>query len=111
MVRSGRIKALAVTGPRRSSSYPELPTLIEQGVAFDTAVWYGLFAPARTPAPIVEQLARAIDTVLQQAETGEKVRALGMEPDPISREGFAQQIQRDLATWARLVRVGNIRAD
>lgn len=111
MVRAGRIKALAVTGPRRSSAYPELPTLVEQGVAFDTAVWYGLFAPARTPAPIVEQLARAIDTVLQQTETGEKVRALGMEPDPVSREGFAQQIQRDLATWARLVRVGNIRAD
>lgn len=110
-VKAGRIKALAVTGPRRSSSYPNVPTLQEQGVAFDTASWYGIFAPARTPAPIVDKLAQALDVMLKQPEAAEKVRALGMEPVPIPREQFAQQVRDDIATWGHLVQVGNIKAD
>ncbi|WP_213958959.1 MULTISPECIES: tripartite tricarboxylate transporter substrate binding protein [unclassified Variovorax] len=110
-VKAGRIKALAVTGPRRSSSYPGVPTLLEQGVAFDTASWYGIFAPARTPAPVVDRLAQAVDAMLKQPEAAEKVRALGMEPVPIPREQFAQQVRDDIATWSRLVQAGNIKAD
>ncbi len=111
MVKAGRIKPLAVTGPRRSSAYPDVPTLVEQGIASDTAVWYGVFAPARTPVPIVERLSQALQAMLTQPETIEKVRSLGMEADPISREGFAQQVQGDIATWSRIVQVGDIRGE
>ncbi len=111
LVKAGRIKALAVTGPRRSSAYPNVPTLVEQGVAFDTAVWYGIFAPARTPPAIVERLAAAMDTVLKQPETAEKVRSLGMEPDSVSRENFAKQVSQDISTFGRIVQAGDIKAD
>ena len=111
MVRAGRIKALAVTGPRRSSSFPEVPTLVEQGVAFDTAIWYGLFAPAHTPKPIVDVLSRAIDTVLQQPGAAEKIQTFGMEPARTSREAFAQEIQSNISVWAQLVRGADIHID
>lgn len=111
LVQAGRIKALAVTGPRRSDAYPDVPTLKEQGVAFDTAVWYGIFAPARTPPAIVERLTKAFDAILKQPETVEKVRSLGMEPDPVSREAFAGQVRQDIATFGRIVQAGDIKAD
>jgi len=111
LVKAGRIKALAVTGPRRSSAYPNVPTLVEQGVAFDTAVWYGIFAPARTPPAIAERLSKALDAILKQSDTAEKVRSLGMEPDPVSREDFARQVSDDIATFGRIVRAGNIKGD
>jgi len=111
LVKAGRIKALAVTGPRRSGAYPNVPTLVEQGVTFDTAVWYGIFAPAHTPPAIVERLYNALNSILKQPDTAEKVRSLGMEPDPVSREMFARQVSDDIATFARIVKTGNIKSD
>ncbi|MEO6320611.1 MAG: tripartite tricarboxylate transporter substrate-binding protein [Polaromonas sp.] len=68
-LRSGKLRALAVAGPSRLSSLPDLPTLAEAGVAgVELTQWYALFAPARTPAPVVAQLNDALNTVLQDAE-------------------------------------------
>ena len=111
LVKAGRIKALAMTGPQRSSVYPEVPTLVEQGIDFDTASWYGLFAPAKTPAPVVERLAGAMDKVLRQPEGIERIHNLGMEADRVTREAFAAQVDKDIATWARLVKDGHISLD
>lgn len=110
-VRSGKLRAIAVTGPKRAAAFPEVTTLVEQGVPFDTASWYALFGPAGMPAPVVERLAGAMTQVLQQPEIQEKVRSLGMEPEPIAREAFQQQVAKDMATWGRIVQAGGIKAE
>jgi tripartite-type tricarboxylate transporter receptor subunit TctC len=111
LLRAGRIKALAVTGRKRSSALPEVPTLVEGGIAFDTESWFGLFAPARLPAEPTQKLSQAAARALQRPEVIEKVKSLGMEADPISREGFDKQWQEDIATWARVVQVSGVKAD
>ncbi|MGE8318108.1 MAG: Bug family tripartite tricarboxylate transporter substrate binding protein [Comamonas sp.] len=108
LLQAGRIKALAVTGRKRSSALPKVPTLAEGGVAFDTEIWFALFAPARLPAADVERLAQASARVLRQPELKEKINHLGMEADPVSRQGFDQQWREDIATWARVVKAGGI---
>lgn len=111
LLQAGKIKALAVTGSKRSSALPKVPTLVEGGIAFGTDIWYALFAPARTPAAEVEQLAQASARALQRPEIIEKIKSLGMETDPISREAFDKQWHEDIATWARLVKVSGATAD
>ena len=110
-LRAGRIKALAVTGRKRSSALPEVPTLVESGVPFDTDSWFALFAPARLPAAKVDELAQASARALARPEVAEKVRSLGMEYEPISREAFDRQWRQDIGTWARLVQAGGIKAE
>jgi tripartite-type tricarboxylate transporter receptor subunit TctC len=111
LLRAGRIKALAVTGARRSSARPDVPTLVEGGFAFDTESWFALFAPARMPADTMQQLAQAAGRALRRPEVIEKVKSLGMEADPISREAFEQQWHRDIATWARAVQASGLKAE
>ena len=110
-VRSGKLQPIAVSGPKRSSLLPEVPTLVEQGVPFDTASWYALFGPAKMPAPVVEQLDKALTKVLATPDAAERIRALGMEPDPIARAAFAQQVSKDMATWALIIERGGIKAE
>ncbi|MDM0026492.1 Bug family tripartite tricarboxylate transporter substrate binding protein [Variovorax saccharolyticus] len=111
LLRAGRIKALAVTGRKRSSALPEVPTLVEGRIAFDTESWFALFAPARLPADTAKQLAQAADRALRRPELIEKVKSLGMEADPISREAFDKQWHEDIATWARVVQASGAKAD
>ena len=111
LIRSGKLKALAVTGPKRSAALPNVPTLVESGVPFDTESWYALFAPAKTPPAIVEQLARAAANVLKNPEVVEKIAGLGMEPTPIARDVFDRQWRADIATWARVVQASGAKAD
>ena len=110
-VRSGKLRPIAVTGAKRATPLPEVPTLVEQGGNFDTMSWYGVFGPAKMPAPLVEQLSAAFTNVLKQPEVAEKVRSLGMDPEPVSREAFQQQVGKEMAVWARIVQVGGIKAE
>lgn len=108
LLQAGKIKALAVAGRKRSSALPKVPTLVESGIAFDTEIWYTLFAPARVPAAEVQRLAQAGERALRRPDAVEKIQGLGMEADPISREGFDRQWREDIATWARVVKAGGI---
>lgn len=111
LLKAGKIKALAVTGRRRSSALPQVPTLVEGGIAFDTESWFALFAPARLPEAEAQQLAQAAARALKRPEVVEKIKSLGMEPDPISRADFAKQWHADIATWARVVRLSGAKMD
>ncbi len=111
LLRAGKIKALAVTGRKRSSALPQVPTLAEGGIAFDTESWFALFAPARVPEADVQQLSQATARVLQRPEVIEKIKSLGMEADPIPREDFAKQWHADIATWARIAKLSNVQMD
>ena len=110
-VRSGKLRPIAVSGPKRSFLLPEVPTLVEQGVPFDTASWYAVFGPAKMPPAVVEPLSQALTKVLATPEAAERIRALGMEPDPITRAAFEQQVGKDMAVWAQIVHRGGIKAE
>ncbi|MNT28518.1 Tripartite tricarboxylate transporter family receptor [compost metagenome] len=111
LLQAGKIKALAVTGRKRSSALPQVPTLVEGGIAFDTESWFALFAPARLPKAEAQQLSQAAARALKRPEIVEKIKSLGMEADPISLDGFHKQWHADIATWAHVVNISGAKMD
>jgi tripartite-type tricarboxylate transporter receptor subunit TctC len=111
-VRAGRVRALAVTGTRRSISLPEVPTVIEAGVAgYEVNVWSGVIAPAGIPRTILERLNKAINAALVVPETRERFAQLGSEGGGGTPEHFAELIRRDSAKWAEVVRRSGAKID
>lgn len=111
LLQAGKIKALAVTGRKRSSALPQVPTLLEGGIAFDTESWFALFAPAGLPGAEAQQLSQAAARALKRPEIVEKIKSLGMEADPISLEDFRKQWHADIAAWASVVRASGAKMD
>jgi tripartite-type tricarboxylate transporter receptor subunit TctC len=110
-VKAGRLKALAVTGARRAETLPGVPTVAESGLPGYSAVgWFGLLAPAATPRSIVTQLSADVNSVLAQADTREKMQAMGADPGGNTPEEFARFIRDDQAKWAKLMGEAGIRA-
>ena len=110
-IKSGTLRALAVSGSKRSSELPEVPTVSESGLAgFDTAVKYYLLAPAGTPAPILDKLNAALRTVLRDQDVRRRFAAEGFEPATGSLEEFAADIDREEAKWLPLVKSLGLKA-
>jgi tripartite-type tricarboxylate transporter receptor subunit TctC len=108
-VKAGRLRALAVTTEARSPLYPDLPTISETAVkGFNLASWTGLFAPAGTPAPVVEKLNREVNAVLAMPEVKERLASLGIEPDPMTAAGFTAYAKQEVAKWSQLVKQAGI---
>jgi len=104
MIRAGRVKALGVVMPQRAASFPDVPTLKEQGVeGMDFASWAGLLAPKGTPREIVALLARHMDTVLQREDVLAKLRSYDYTPRRTTPEEFGRMIAADNARWKRIV--------
>ena len=111
-VRSGRVRALAVTGTRRSLSLPEVPTLDEAGVpGYEVNAWSGVIAPAGLPRPILDRLNRAVNAAIVAPGTKERFAQLGSEGGGGTPEEFAALIRRDSAKWADVVRRSGARID
>jgi tripartite-type tricarboxylate transporter receptor subunit TctC len=99
----GRIKTIAITCARRDTTMKEIPTFAEAGVPnFEATFWYGLLAPARTPAAIVTKLNQAMQTALKDPVVVQQLEAQGQGPAPSSPEKFAQTIRDDLAKWKKV---------
>ncbi len=110
-VKAGTLKALAVTGAKRSETLPEVPTVAESGLPGYQAVgWFGLLAPVATPRSVVAKLSADVNRVLAQAEVRAKMMALGADPGGNTPEEFARFIREDQAKWARLMREAGIKA-
>lgn len=108
-IRAGRIKALAVTGARRISSLPTVPTIAESGIpGFDSTSWQGLFAPAGTSREIVERLQREIAKGLNAPDVRERLTGLGGEIVASTPEEFGAKFKADLAMFARIIREAKI---
>ncbi len=111
-VDSGKLNALAVTGKKRASSMPSVPTMAEAGVpGYEVYEWNGIFAPAATPAPILIKLSDAIAKVMQSPEVREKVLSLGGEPFQGNSDAADKFIKAQMAEWAKLVKSGKIAVD
>ena len=111
-IKSGKVRALAVTGKKRSALYPDLPTLDESGVkGFEVVQWYGFLAPAKTPKDIVARLNTEIVAVLRDPEVVKKLAEQGADVVTGSPEQFGKLVQSELAKWSKLVKDAKITAD
>lgn len=111
-LRTGRIRALAVTGKQRSPQIKDVPTMEEVGFkGFDAMQWYGTVGPAGMPADIVRRLNETQVAVLKSPDLAEKLAGEAVEPWPMTPEQFGQYIQADIARWTALAKARGIRLD
>lgn len=105
IVRAGRLKVLANSGPSRLPLLPEVPTMTEAGFPFSTYAWYGVLAPAKTPPAIVKKLNEAVNAVLQEPAVVARLLELNLTDFALGTpEQFGATIQKDLRDWAALVK-------
>ena len=111
-VKTGRLKALAVSTTKRSAAFPDVPTIQEAGVPdFEVDSWYAMFVPVKTPKAIVERLNKALNLVVADPEIKEKLLAQGSEAVGGSAETLGKVVANELPKWAKLVKQANIKAD
>jgi tripartite-type tricarboxylate transporter receptor subunit TctC len=111
-IKSGRIRAIAVTSAQRTSFMPEVPTVAESGYpGFEATNWYAYVLPGRTPSEIVDRWNRELVKILNDPAVREALLAQGMEPAPSTREALAATIKREYDTWARVVKEAKITAN
>jgi tripartite-type tricarboxylate transporter receptor subunit TctC len=109
-IRSGKVKPLAVTGPRRHSLLPEVPTLKELGLPdFEAVQWVGIMGPAGLPADVNQKLTASLNEVLKHKELAEKLTGEGIEIMPMSVEAFRAYVAADFVRWRDVVKKGDIK--
>jgi tripartite-type tricarboxylate transporter receptor subunit TctC len=112
LVKEGKLRALAVTGPTRSAIFPDLPTVAEAGLpGYEAVLHYGIVAPAGTPAPIIEKLSKALRAALANADVTARIAADGAEPLPSTPAEYAADIDREESKWSDIVRKSGARAE
>jgi tripartite-type tricarboxylate transporter receptor subunit TctC len=111
-VRSGKTRALAVSGAHRSPAAPDLPTIMESGVrGYESSTWYGLLAPKATPRAIVAKLNREVVTIINLPEVKSHLLAEGAEPVGNSPAEFGDFIKSEIAKWGKVIRAAGLRAE
>lgn len=111
-IRAGKLKAFAVTTARRTSFFPELPTVAESGLKdFDISTWFGVFAPAGTPKPIVDRLNAEFTRALSAPDIRERLARMGAEASPMSPEDFAAFVRTEQAKYERVVKASGARVE
>ncbi len=111
-VRAGRLKALGVSTAKRSPLLPDVPTIAESGApGYEMSIWWGVLAPAGTPAAIVDRLYSEIAGILQQPESAQRLAAEGTEPSPVPSAAFTRLLTAEIDKWQRVARDANIKAD
>ncbi len=110
-IKAGKLRGLAVTTEQRSPALPDLPAISELLPGYSAGFWNGMWAPAGTPKEIVSQLNQAIARFLKQPDAQEWLRTEAGEPAHSTPEEFARVIAREIATWSKVVKAGNIKVD
>lgn len=112
LIKAGRLKALAVTSPRRIAELPQVPTVAESGYpGFESWIAQGVFAPAGTAPDVARKLNTAIANVLRQPEVTERMKQQGLEPFDNTPEQFAGWVDQQSRLWARVIREANVQPD
>jgi tripartite-type tricarboxylate transporter receptor subunit TctC len=111
-VKAGKLRALGVTSAKRSAALPDLPPLQEAGLpGYDVSVWYGVLAPAGTPAPVITRLHSELTKIIQLADIRERWATLGAEPLQSTPAEFAAFLKADVVKWAKVVRAAGVKID
>jgi tripartite-type tricarboxylate transporter receptor subunit TctC len=110
-LRAGTARGLAITSAQRHPSWPDLPTLAEQGIDVEVGLWTAFFAPARTPPAIVARLQKEVARVVRLPDVREGLARLGVDPVGGSPEELGRVLARDIEKWTAVARAANIRND
>jgi tripartite-type tricarboxylate transporter receptor subunit TctC len=111
-IKSGKVRALAVTGAHRSPALPEVPTMMESGVrGYESSTWYGLLAPKATPRAIVVKLNREVVAIINLPDVKSHLLAEGAEPVGNTPEQFGEFIKSEIAKWGKVIRAAGLRAE
>ncbi len=111
-IKSGRLNALGISGSKRSTVVPDIPTLAEAGVkGFDAITWYGLVAPAGTPAPVIDRLNAEANRALKLPDVREKYAADGIDVGGGTPQEFGTLIRADIAKWAKVIKTAGIKPE
>jgi tripartite-type tricarboxylate transporter receptor subunit TctC len=109
-IRAGKLRALGVASLKRYPTLPDLPTIAEEGVpGYETTIWLGFFAPAKTPPNVLQKLNKDIQDAVNSAEYKEKLIALDIQPKVSSSQELAAFLKSDLAKWAKVIKDANIK--
>ncbi len=111
-VANGKLKAMGVAGIKRSKALPNVPTLQEQGIAdVDVSQWYALFAPAKTPKAVIDQLNRALNATLADKQVIKKLEEHGGDVETSTPEELGVRVSQEIAKWKKVVQLAKISAD
>lgn len=111
-MKTGTLKALAVTGPKRSAEAPDVPTMQESGFpGFDVRFWHGVLAPAGTPKPIVARLSRDLTKVMSVPTVQEALKLQGLEQSIDTPKDFAAYIKSETALWGKVIKDAGIKPE
>jgi len=111
-LKAGKVKALAVSSTTRFAGAPEIPSAAEAGIpGMDAKLWFGLFAPAKTPKPVVAKLNREIGDILRAPETQETFLKQGVAAAPGTPEELGEWVKTELARWTPVIQAAGIKAD
>ena len=111
LVREGRLQGLGVSSLKRDALLPDVPTIAESGVpGYDSILWFGLLTSAKTPRPLINLLNREVTRILGDAEVRRRWTPIGLDPSPTTPAEFDRIVAADIATFTRLARAGNIKA-
>jgi len=111
-IKSGRLKPVAVSSEKRASSLPDVPTFIESGIKdFVASGWVGIFAPSKTPRPVVDYLNKELNAVLSSPEVIAKLDTLGIEASPGTPEKFSKEIAADFKRYGEVIKTAGIKAE
>lgn len=111
LVHSGRLRALGLSGARRSKALPDIPTIAETLPGFESETWYAVLVPAKTPPDVVARLHSEIVKALAHPDVKQRLAAQGFEPGGMPPEQMARVIRVETQRWAKVIRDGNIHAD
>ena len=111
-MKSGRLRALGVTSAKRTTFMPELPTVSESGVpGYEASLWWGIFAPSKTPKPIIERLNGEIHKAMATTEMKKVFSDFGAEPSPTTPDAFSAMVKKEIAKWSKVVKDANIKPE
>ena len=107
-IKSGKLRALGVTGANRVKSLPDLPTIGETVPGYQMNSWYGLFAPVGTPVTIINRLQGEIVAMVKRADMNDRFIGLGLEAEATTPQVFAVQIKEEIAKWAKVIKLARV---
>ena len=110
-VRSGMLRALAVTSATRSDALPDIPALAEFVPGYEASQWYGIGAPKETPADVVEKLNKAVNAVAADPAIRARLAGLGIDPTPMTSSAFGTFIADETEKWGKVIRAANIKVE
>ena len=111
-MKTGRLRALAVTGTKRTSFAPELPTVAESGVpGYEATLWWGIFAPSKTPKPVIDRLNAEIHKAMATPDMKKVFTDFGAEPDPTTPDEFSSFVKKEIAKWTGVVKAAGIKEE